>query len=174
MAGSDPRGKSDEPMPVEGELRRLRPLRVLVASTDERFRAVSSMLISRRRCEIFTTAQTDALATAIGEWRIDVVVIDGDIEWAELCAASASIERSGMAAGVVAVADEGRMIAEAIAAGGEANDASLGRLSVAKWGPFDELFDAIEQAELRRGAHRVCDGSRWPPAGVQAGADEDG
>ena len=53
MTGRDPSTEDDHQGTREGPLR-LRPLRVLVVSPDERFRAVGAMLIARRGCEIFT------------------------------------------------------------------------------------------------------------------------
>jgi hypothetical protein len=149
MAGSDP-SKHLDPAEPRARLLRLRPLRVLVVSADERFRAVSSMLIARRGCEIFTAAEADRLAELIAGERIDVVVMDGDVEWAELSVASASLEGFSPLAGLVAVAERA----------GE----SSGRSQLARWGEFEDLFAAIEDAELRRGAPRAADCSASPPA----------
>lgn len=147
--------KSDQdPSGSRGELVRLRPLRVLVVSPDRRFCAVTAMLTAMRGCAIFTAASTNHLAELIDRERIDVVVLDGDAEEAERSAASVSAEGFAPAAGVVAVAEE-------------ADEWSSGRVSLARWGPFEQLFAAINCADLRRGAFLETDGSTWRDPGPQ-------
>jgi hypothetical protein len=150
MYGSDPSSQLDPPGPV-GELHRLWPLRVLVVSPDQRFRAVSSMLVARRGCAAFTSPDSDSLVELIGRERIDVLVVEGDGEWAEVCAASASAVGFAPPAGVVEVAEE-------------PGEPAGRRPLLAKWGPFEQLFAAVEQVDLRRAAQRGGDASIWPPA----------
>jgi hypothetical protein len=154
MAGGSP--SSDlNPSGRRGELARLRPLRVLVISPDRHFRAVTAMLIARRGCVIFTAADAGDLAELIGGEGIDVVVVDGDPADSERSAASVSAEGFAPPAAVVAVAEE-------------AGERSLGQLSLAKWGPFERLFAAIEYAELHRGAFLGPDALIWPASTREA------
>ncbi len=148
MAGGSPRSDLNR-FRCPGELARLRPLRIFVLSPDLHFRAVTAMLIARRGCAIFTAAHVGDLAELIGRERIDVVVVDGDPEDAERAAASVSAEGFAPAAAVVAVAEE-------------AGEPSPGQLRVAKWGPFEQLFAAIEYAEVHRGAFLGPDALMWP------------
>jgi hypothetical protein len=150
MAGSERSGQVD-PSGSGARLFRLRALRVLLLSADERFRAVGSMLIARRGCVIFTAPTADGLSELITRERIDVVVVEGDLEWAELSVASASLAGFSPPAGLVAV-------------GEQAGRSPSGHPHLAKWGSFDALFAAIEQAELDRGCSEAPDSSGWPPA----------
>jgi hypothetical protein len=139
-----------------GEVARLRPLRVLVISPDRHFLTVTAMLIARRGCVIFTMADAADLAELIGGEGIDVVVVDGDPADVERSAEDASAAGFAPAAAVVAV-------------GEDACEPSLGRLTVAKWGPFERLFAAIEYAELHRGAFLGPDAVIWPSPTREAG-----
>lgn len=155
MAGSELDAHVDPPG-SRGRLLRLRPLRVLVVSSDERFRAVCSMLLARRGCEAFSASTEDPLTAAIGRERIDVLVVEDELEWAELSVASASLEGFSPPAGLVAVAEQ-------------AGRAPCGRLQLAKWGPFDQLFAAIERAELRRAGLPAAGAPAWPLADRRRG-----
>lgn len=148
MAGGSSTSDLD-PSDGGGEVARLRPLRVLVISSDRHFLTVTAMLIARRGCAIFTMGDTADLAELIRGEGIDVVVVDGDLADAERSAASVSAAGFAPAAAVVAVAEE-------------ACEPSFGRLTVAKWGPFERLFAAIEYAELHRGAFLGPDALMWP------------
>lgn len=150
MAGSNPSSDLD-PHGSTGGLLRLWPLRVLVVSADEHFRTVTSMLTARRGCAVFSSGEADRLVELILAERIDVVVVDGDVEWAEVCAASAGAAGFAPAAGVVAVAEE-------------ADTRRGGALELAKWGPFEQLYAQIERADMSRAALRGADSAIWPPA----------
>jgi hypothetical protein len=122
-----------------GELVRLRPLTVLVASRDHHFRAVIAMLIARRGCAVVTAARTGGLTGTVHRERVGVAVIDlGDEPRAR---AHDLATASGLAReiGVVTVAEE-------------AGVGPDGRSVQAKWGSFEQLFSVICRADRGRGA----------------------
>jgi len=124
---------------------RLRPLRVLVVSADEPFRAASAMLIGRRDCAVFSLPGAYGAAELIAHERIDVAIVDGA---EQLRALADELARIIPPVGVVSV--------------GEAEDVgSPGGPTLARWTRFEDLFDAIERAERAR--VRECSvNDRWP------------
>jgi uncharacterized protein len=122
-----------------GELARLQPLRVLVISPDRQFRTVMSLLLARRNYSVTTTANANRVTGLIARESADVVVIDASQLAAPVATAMvATVEALARPIGVVLVADEARS--------GLSN-----RPVLAKWGPFEELVEAIEQADEHRG-----------------------
>ena len=97
----------------EGELARLRPLRVLVVSPDHHFRTVMSLLLARRNCSVTTTANGSRLTGLIARESADVVVIDAG----QLLAALRRSRQLARPVGVVLVADEARTAARPARAG---------------------------------------------------------
>jgi hypothetical protein len=155
-------GEAPQQAPQDGELDRLgahgegaqvlrlRPLRVLVVSADEPFRAASAMLIARRDCAVFTLVDAYGGAELTARERIDVAVVDGA---EQLRALADELARSVPPVGVVSV--------------GEAEDVgSPGGPMLARWARFEDLFDAIERADRNRTRECVSD-ERWP-AGARA------
>jgi uncharacterized protein len=124
-----------------GQLVRLRPLRVLVASPDRHFHTVMSLLLGRHNCAVTVTANMGRVGELVDRERIEVVVIDTAHPLA--AATVATVEELGRPIGVVLIADE--------AGAEEASSWSAGRPVLAKWGPFEELVAAIERADQRRG-----------------------
>jgi uncharacterized protein len=122
-----------------GELARFRPLRVLVISADRRFRSVMALLLPHRGCSVTTTASAGRIAELVARERADVMLIDADQLPVSSARAVATVD--GRPVGVVVVTD----------------DASSGphdQLVLAKWGPFVDLFAAIERADAGRGTWR--------------------
>jgi uncharacterized protein len=116
---------------------RLAPLRVLVISDDRHFRSVSSMLLAHRGCQVTTTSDRAELTELVSRERTDVVVVDAE-HWLDASAqALAPVEGLPRAVGVVVVADAPTR-----------RHAS----PVAKWGPFEDLFAAIERAHASQGS----------------------
>ncbi len=120
-----------------GEIARLQPMRVLVVSGDRHFRTVTSMLLSHRGCAVTATAKASRVAELITRDRADVVVIDAG-ESQATAQAVAAVGGLSQPIGIVAV-DE--------APSGEHWSPVL-----PKWGPFEELFAAIERADASRGS----------------------
>jgi len=119
-----------------GEVERLAPMRLLVVSGDRHFRSVTSMLLSHRGCSVRTTAKANRAAEMISRDSVDVVVIDAG-QSPVAARTIAAVSALGQSVGIVIV-DE--------------SPARLRRPPVlAKWGPFDDLFAAIESADQERG-----------------------
>jgi uncharacterized membrane protein (UPF0127 family) len=133
VLASDLREMSDSP---NGQISRLRPLRILIASPDRRFRTVMSLLLARRNCSVITTANAGRVAELVVREGSDVVVVESDGSSAEgqLVAALDTLARP---VGILYVADDA---SPKIASGA----------AMAKWGPFDDFVEAIELADERR------------------------
>jgi uncharacterized membrane protein (UPF0127 family) len=133
-ARADLAGADDEDRP---ERARLRPLRVLVLSSDRQFRTVVSLLLARRNCSATTTGNAARLSELIVRERADVAVIDAG-ESASTDAVAA-VQALAQPVGLVLVADEpGRLVHDPPA--------------LPKWGPFGNLLAAIERADARQSA----------------------
>jgi uncharacterized membrane protein (UPF0127 family)/CheY-like chemotaxis protein len=119
-----------------GVLARLVPLRVLVVSRDRHFRSVTSMLLSHRGCVVTTTGKAGRVAETISRDGADVVVIDavGSSATAQTVAAVGALAQP---VGIVIV--------------DESPSRPKGSPVLAKWGPFEDLYAAIERADRGRG-----------------------
>jgi DNA-binding NtrC family response regulator len=123
----------------------MRPISVLVISADRRFRSVASVLIARRGCAVATTENADRLEELAARVRADVVVIDADRTRASAAARTKAQRLGGV--GVVIVEEE------------PAGSKVSGDLqALAKWGPFERLYAAIETADGDRSLHWGIDG----------------
>lgn len=123
-----------QPLQGGAEVIRLRPLRVLIVSSDHRFRAVIAMLITRRGCSAFSVSAAEHVAEMLVRERVDVALVDGIALLRELVAQS---DATAPPVGIVLV-------------GERAEPALAGMLSLAKWGTFEELFAAIVDADRAR------------------------
>jgi uncharacterized membrane protein (UPF0127 family) len=121
----------------EGQVARIRPLRVLVVSDDGQFRRVSSLLLSRRRVAVFATASPGRASEQVLRDGADVVVVDMTHQDAERCVES--IDALARPVGIVLVARKAHV---------DAN----GRRVLAKWDAFSRIVTAIERADVRRGS----------------------
>jgi hypothetical protein len=116
------------------EVIRLWPLRVLVISAHEPFRAASAMLIGRRGCVVFSLSDCGGAAELVVRERIDVVLVDGAGQ-----ARALAEELTGAVPPVATVAVD------------DAEDAgAAGAPTLARWSPFEELFDALVRADRGR------------------------
>ncbi len=140
----------------EAQVIRLRPLRVLVVSEDEPFRAVNAMLIARRDCRVFSLTGTYAAAELIARERIDVVVVDGPDRTRALIGELAVTAELVPPVGVVCAGDTGEV--------GPTDEPAI-----EKWAPFEDLFAAIVRADRARVRVPVRDDTVLPP-GVAARA----
>ena len=116
----------------DGRLARLEPMRVLVISRDRHFRSVTSMLLSYRGCSVTTTAKAGRVTELIAHDRTDVVVIDAE-ESPAAAQTVAVVAALAQPVGIVVV--------------NEAPSDQHRPLVLEKWGPFDDLFAAIERAD---------------------------
>jgi uncharacterized membrane protein (UPF0127 family) len=124
-----------------GQLARLQPLRILIVSPDRRFRTVMSLLLARRNCSVKATANAGRVAELIARERSDVIVADTS-GWLADGSVSSALKALSADVGVVLVAEDPHARA-------------FGSEVTAKWGPFEGLVDAIEQAAERRVAGTV-------------------
>jgi len=148
LQGEAPQGEAPRRPDTRSEgaqVIRLRPLRVLVVSAEEPFRAASTMLIGRRDCTVFSLPSAYGAAALIAHERLDVAVVDGA---EQLRAIAGELAQAVPPVGVVSV--------------GDAEDVgSPGGPLVARWTRFEELFDAIEHADRARVGECAADGC-WP------------
>jgi uncharacterized protein len=126
--------------PVNGEPDGDAPMRVMVLSTDRRFREVAALLLTRRGCEVSVGDGTRALTDSPDRDRVQVVVIDAGRSLAAAARMVAAVEAFSRPIGIVVVNDQPQP--------------SLRKLrTVPKWGSFNELFAAVERAYDKR-THR--------------------
>jgi len=123
---------------------RMRPLSVLVISEDRRFRSVTSVLIARRGCVVTTTEHGNRLEELAGRIAADVVVIDVE---GPRAAARARARVRALPGSVGAV-----IVEEDPVSGPD------GPQALAKWGPFERLYAAIETADGDRSFNGGHDG----------------
>lgn len=126
------------------EVVRLRPLRALVVSRDDLFRAVTAMLLARRDCVTTSLAGAGQVGRLLEAGRVDVAVVDGVSLLREV---TEEIARALPLAVPLA----------AVLALGEGEAAPEGIVTVAKWAPFDCIFAAVERADRRRSRRRPAD-----------------
>jgi uncharacterized membrane protein (UPF0127 family)/CheY-like chemotaxis protein len=127
-AAGKPSAGQDEQVHVA----RLRPLSVLIVSPDHRFATVMSLLLARRNCSVTTTANAARAKELIAREQVSVAILDA--EDARLAATVSVVEGLLPPVGVVLVAESGR-------------EQEAGTATFAKFGPFDELMQAIERAD---------------------------
>jgi hypothetical protein len=128
---------------------RLWPLRVLVVSAHEPFRAASAMLIGRRDCTVFSRGDVYGAVDLVARERIDVVVVDGA---EQLRALADELAGAVPPVGVVSV--------------GEAEDVGLPEgPMLARWAPFEDLFDAVVRADRARVRGQMAEPALRRPAG---------
>jgi uncharacterized membrane protein (UPF0127 family)/CheY-like chemotaxis protein len=124
------------------------PLSVLVISHDHRFRTMSAFLLRRRGCVVTRTADVNRAAELVDRDRVDVIVLDASECPVVVSQATTDIGRLTCPVGLVIVAEEatGDRVVTAERASGDFN----GRPVLAKWGPLEELLNAIERAKADR------------------------
>jgi hypothetical protein len=121
----------------DAQVIRLHPIRVLVVSEDEPFRAVNAMLVARRGCRVFSLTGVYAAAELIARERIDVVVVDGPDR------ARSLIRELELTADLVPPVG-------LVCAGNSGESTPSGEPVLEKWAPFEDLYDAIVRADRAR------------------------
>jgi CheY-like chemotaxis protein len=118
------------------------PGRVLLVTTDRRFRALASTLLSQRGFAVIVSRGSEDVTELAERERADVVLLDATASLTAVARQSARLGSLPTPVGVIAVSGE---------SGG-----SLAALPVlAKWSSFDEVLTAVERA--CRDAHPVGD-----------------
>lgn len=127
-------------------------MRVMVLSTDRRFREVACLLLTRRGCAVSTGEGPGTLAERIDREGADVVVIDAARSLAGAVRVAAAMEAHSHPVGVVVVRDE--------------SQSTLSRLpTVVKWGSFETLFAAVQDAYQGRERYHALRGAGSPQEG---------
>jgi uncharacterized membrane protein (UPF0127 family)/CheY-like chemotaxis protein len=116
------------------------PLSVLVVSEDRHFRNVTAMLLAHRGCTVTAIANLSSVAELLAHTTLDVVVVDAGSSALRTRRSSSSVRSLGQPVGIV-------LVGEQLAHG------SPEHRVLAKWGPFADIFEAIERA-ARSGASR--------------------
>jgi CheY-like chemotaxis protein len=126
------------------KIRRLHPLRVLLAARDRRFIRVTSFLLERRGYDVIQESGR-AIAEAVTRCRADVVLLEADMSRASTARTLTALEALPTPPGVIAIySDEGV-------------EHLPGVTSLSKWAPIEELQQRIDAAALERditAAHR--------------------
>lgn len=123
------------------------PTRVLVVGTDRRFRCVAAALLSRRGCTVTLADRASDVAHLAVREDAAVVLLDAGLALTEAARAAAQIDALDRPVGVVLV--------------GEEPDQSLATMPVLrKWGSFDQLYKAVQNAAQTRNGVRARGKSR--------------
>jgi len=118
-------------------VRRLQPLRVLLAGRDRRFLRVTSFLLARRGYDV-AQASSEETVSAAERHRADVVVLetnDSRVSAARKVAALQALSKTPSVLVVVEAGDHKRW---------------EGLPTIRKWTPLDDLVNEIEAASLGR------------------------
>ena len=118
-------------------IRRLQPLRVLLAGRDRRFMRVTSFLLARRGYAVSRSNVLDAVNVADRQ-RCDVVLVELDGSRVEAGRVIAALQASAAAPAVVTLVEDG------------AENAWPGLRALDKWTPIEKLAAEIDAAALRR------------------------
>lgn len=89
-----------------GNVRPLRPLRVVVAGADPRFGRVAGFLLARRGFEVELRRRPSNVLDFLSEKRADIVILDATDSLSEAVRSLAAIEASHPHVTVILVADE--------------------------------------------------------------------
>ena len=107
--------------------------RILLATEDRRFRALAATLLSRRGFAVSVCPRDADVSEVAGRERAEVVVLDASASLTKAARDAARLAVLEPAVGVVAVSADDHCGLTALPV-------------VAKWGPFEALFAAIERA----------------------------
>jgi hypothetical protein len=107
--------------------------RILLISADRRFRSVAAALFTRRGWPVAVGGFRDDLEALVAGAQPDVALIDATHSLTTAAETVARVERGRPSLGVVIVSDDNRPVMPALPVH-------------PKWGSFDSLCEAIEQA----------------------------
>lgn len=111
--------------------------RVLLVGSDRRFRSLAALLLTRRGCAVTLGERVGGIIDMAALGEADVVVLDAGSSLSAAGREAAQIEALDLPVGVVVV--------------GEESEDGLSAMPVlAKWGSFDDLYEAIERARPPR------------------------
>jgi uncharacterized protein len=119
----------------------VRPARVLILASDRRFRMLASTSLARRGYHVVVGTGTSDVSELVARECVDVAVIDVTASLTAAAHAAARLRSARPQLGIVAVSDDPPLGLSAFPV-------------LPRWGSFDALCEAIEQA---RGARRSED-----------------
>lgn len=120
-------------------------MRLLVLGRDRQFRRMARLLFERRGAIVRTGPDTADAAELARRYDAEVVVLDVAGPVTSSLRAATSLAASIMPVGVVLVAERVGALPQSLPV-------------IPKWGPFEDLFAAVEQAHVAaRGAGRLDD-----------------
>jgi DNA-binding response OmpR family regulator len=122
---------------LTGNLHRLQPLRVLLASRDRRFMRVTAFLLSRRGYAVTRVGVNDVVAMALRE-RSDVVLLEVGESRTTVARTVTALQVSSAPPALVLLAEDGVL------------EGWSGLSILDKWTPIELLAKEIETAALRR------------------------
>jgi uncharacterized protein len=111
--------------------------RVLLVGSDRRFRCVAAALLMQRGCAVTLGERTGNVAAVAKREAADVIVLDTGPSLTAAARGVAQLETLDPAVGVVVVGEEAEQALSAMPV-------------LPKWGSFDALYEAIEQARPSR------------------------
>ena|SRR5215813_3914216 len=118
-------------------VRRIRPLRVLLAMRDRRFMRVTAFLLERRGYAVVQEGGSNVVDAALRS-HVDVIVIEGEPSRATSAKTLTALTALPTAPGLISIVD------------GEAGEQLAGVPAIAKWASVEELAREIEAVSLRR------------------------
>lgn len=122
--------------PALTNIRRLQPLRILLAGTDRRFIRVTSFLLSRRGYVVVSTQPAHVLDAA-ERHRADVVLLEGSLSRTAAARRVADLSSLAAAPAVLVVTEGDPGVLNGVSA-------------VEKWTPLETLVAEIEAVALQR------------------------
>jgi hypothetical protein len=123
---------------LPAKVRRLRPLRILLALRDRKFMRVTCFLLERRGYDVVQDGSARVVEAA-ARVQPDVVVFEAEPSRGSSARILAGLAALPGAPGVITIVEQ------------ELHGSLLGVATVAKWTPVDELAREIDAASLRRG-----------------------
>ena len=123
---------------LPAKVRRLRPLRVLLALRDRKFMRVTCFLLEQRGYDVVQDGSARVVEAA-ARVQPDVVLFEADASRGSSARILAGLAALPMAPGVITIVEQ------------ELHGSLLGVAAVGKWTPVDELAREIEAASLCRG-----------------------
>jgi len=121
------------------KLRRLHPLRVLLAGRDRRFLRVTSFLLSQRGYDVVETSSKKTLQE-VERHKSDVILLETNDTRGVAARMVAALETLPTAPSVLVVFED------------DEDDRWQGFRAIKKWTPIDELVQEIETAAVNRPA----------------------
>ena len=121
------------------KLRRLHPLRVLLAGRDRRFLRVTSFLLSRRGYDVVETSSKKTLQE-VERHKSEVILLETNDTRGVAARMVAALETLPTAPSVLVVFED------------DEDDRWQGFRAIKKWTPIDELVQEIETAAVNRPA----------------------